>query len=91
MDRELTQRQQQIYDYIVGYTIEHMYPPTIREISRHTGLRSTASVYTALGAIEAKGYITCERDTPRGIKLNEYKIVRKTSGQPGVFCLRLRR
>lgn len=78
MDKALTERQQQVYDFIVDYTVKHMYPPTIREISRYSGLRSTASVYTVLGVIEAKGYITCVRDTPRGIKLNGYEIVKKS-------------
>lgn len=78
MGKALTDRQQ-VYDFIVNYTVKHMYPPTIREISRYSGLRSTSSVYTVLGSIEAKGYITCNRETPRGIKLNEYEIVKKAS------------
>lgn len=77
MKAKLTERQQQIYDYIVAYTVEHIYPPSVREICRHSGLKSTSSVWSQLDALVSKGYITCQRDTPRGITLIDYEVVRK--------------
>mgnify|MGYP002514870352 CR=1 FL=1 len=52
---KLTAKQQQIYDYILAFTSEHGYPPSVREIGAAVGLRSTASVSYHLQQLQAKG------------------------------------
>jgi len=37
---ELTGRQQEIWDFLVGYVDRHGYPPTVREIGSAVGLAS---------------------------------------------------
>ena len=41
----LTQKQQQIYDFLVQYTQEHGYPPSFREIKLAVGLKSPSTVH----------------------------------------------
>ncbi len=53
----LTNRQQQILDYISGSITDRGYPPTIREIGRHMGIKSTNGVNDHLKALERKGYL----------------------------------
>ncbi|MFN3198079.1 MAG: transcriptional repressor LexA [Bradymonadia bacterium] len=53
----LTRRQQQILDYISNSIQERGYPPTIREIGREMGIRSTNGVNDHLKALERKGYL----------------------------------
>jgi repressor LexA len=53
----LTDRQQQILDFIRGSIDERGYPPTIREIGRHMGIRSTNGVNDHLKALERKGFL----------------------------------
>ena len=53
----MTPRQRQIYNFIVSYTEEHLYPPSVREIGDGVGLYSTSSVYEHLKSLERKGYI----------------------------------
>ena len=36
----LTRKQQQIYDFILAFTNEHGYPPSVREIGAAVGLKS---------------------------------------------------
>lgn len=72
---KLTERETQIYQYILDYTQEHMYAPTIREIGKAVGLKSTASVSTYLVHLEAKGMIEVGQDSPRAIRLVGYSIV----------------
>ena len=72
----LTDRQQQIYDFIVSYVQEQLYPPSIREIRDGTGLKSTSSVVGHLKALEKKGMINITEYEPRAIKLVGYKVVR---------------
>lgn len=43
--KQLTAKQQQIYDYIVSFTDEHGYPPSVREIGEYVGLKSPSTVH----------------------------------------------
>ena len=54
----LTDRQQQVLHYIRQSIHERGYPPTLREIGAHMGIRSTNGVNDHLRALERKGYLT---------------------------------
>ena len=54
---KLTEKESQIYQYILAYTQEHMYAPTIREIGKAVGYKSTSTVASYLERLEAKGMI----------------------------------
>lgn len=60
MVQPLTDRQQAILDFIRAWTREHRYPPTLREIGKHMGIRSTNGVSDHLRALERKGYLKRE-------------------------------
>lgn len=53
----LTDRQQEIYDFINARIRVAGYPPTIREIGEHLGIRSTNGVADHLKALKRKGYL----------------------------------
>lgn len=73
----MTNRQEQIYNYIISYTEEHLYPPSVREIGDRVGLYSTSSVYEHLKTLERKGYIEVKENSPRAIKVKGYKFVKE--------------
>ena len=73
----MTDRQQQIYDFIVAYIEENLYPPSVREIGDGVGLYSTSSVYEHLKTLENKGYIEIKENSPRAIKVKGYKFVKE--------------
>jgi repressor LexA len=56
----LTKRQQQILEFISGSIDHRGYPPTLREIGEHFGIRSTNGVNDHLKALEKKGYLRRE-------------------------------
>ncbi len=56
----LTKRQRQVLDFITRSLEERGYPPTMREIGQHMGIRSTNGVNDHLKALERKGYIERE-------------------------------
>lgn len=56
----LTKRQRQCLNYITRSIEERGYPPTMREIGEHMGIRSTNGVNDHLKALERKGYIVRE-------------------------------
>ena len=61
MAEPLTDRQEEILEYIQRYIQTQGYPPTIREIGTAFGIRSTNGVNDHLKALEKKGFLS--RDT----------------------------
>jgi len=57
MTEPLTERQEKILAFIKKAILEQGYPPTIREIGEHFGIRSTNGVNDHLKALERKGYL----------------------------------
>jgi repressor LexA len=53
----LTERQQRILDFVQAFQAERGYPPSIREIGEHFGIRSTNGVSDHLRALERKGFL----------------------------------
>src|ERR1043166_1914011 len=64
----LTDRQQQVLSYIRQSIHERGYPPTLREIGAHMGIRSTNGVNDHLRALERKGYLTREDMKSRALR-----------------------
>ncbi|MSP60288.1 MAG: transcriptional repressor LexA [Myxococcales bacterium] len=65
---QLTDRQRQALDFI-GRSIERRgYPPTLREIGEHMGIRSTNGVNDHLKALEKKGYLAREDLKSRALR-----------------------
>lgn len=63
------ERYMQVFRFIVGYTASNHEAPTIVEIGAHVGLKSTASVFDVLIALENLGMITRIPNVSRGIRL----------------------
>ncbi len=57
MTELLTERQEKILSFIKKSIQDQGYPPTIREIGEHFGIRSTNGVNDHLKALERKGYL----------------------------------
>jgi repressor LexA len=60
MPDALTERQREILDFITSSISERGYPPTLREIGEHFGIRSTNGVNDHLKALEKKGHLRRE-------------------------------
>jgi len=67
----LTKRQEQTLDFIRSSIESRGYPPTLREIGTHMGIRSTNGVNDHLRALERKGYLRREDMKSRALKLVE--------------------
>jgi repressor LexA len=67
----LTKRQEQTLEFIRHSIEDRGYPPTLREIGEHMGIRSTNGVNDHLRALERKGYLTREDMKSRALKLVE--------------------
>lgn len=65
---KLTKRQTAVLDFIIDCIDTEGYPPTIREIGDHLGIKSTNGVNDHLKAIERKGYLEREDAKSRALK-----------------------
>lgn len=69
--KELTLRQELIYDFICKYMEHHPYPPTVREIQNSLKIKSTSTVQYALNALEEHGFIFRNGRKMRTIEIRE--------------------
>ncbi len=65
--KPLTVQQQNVLEYISGFSERHGYPPTLREIGEAMGLANVNAVRGHVEALEKKGHITRTRDKARSI------------------------
>lgn len=65
----LNKRERAILDYIEKQSKVNGYPPSVREIGKAVGLKSTATVHGYLAKLEQKGYIKKESQKGRTLKL----------------------
>lgn len=66
-----------VYDFIVQYTSEHLYPPSFTEIGKGVGIYSKATIFTHIHKLEDESRIELgDSGQPRCIKLVGYKLVK---------------
>lgn len=63
----LTERQQQVLDFITSYLDSYASPPTLREISSHINTKGTVTAIRHLEELERKGYVQRRAGSSRSI------------------------
>ena len=66
---ELNKREKAIMKFIEKQIAANGYPPSVREIGKAVGLKSTATVHGYLAKLQDKGYIKKEQQKGRTLKL----------------------
>lgn len=82
--KKLADPQQVILDYMISFTEEHAYPPSVREICAAVGLKSTATVHTHLRNLEKRGMITRDPSKQRAVFINTDHLPEKEAKQYAV-------
>lgn len=84
---KIGKRQRAIYEYILEYSKDHSYPPSVREIGAAVGLASPSTVHMHLKALESAGLIKRDPKKPRTIEVmgdeNETKLAEVTQDVSG--------
>lgn len=65
----LTNRQQEILDFIEEMVEARGYPPSVREIGDRVGLRSPSTVHSHLSTLVNTGYIRRDPSKPRALEI----------------------
>lgn len=71
-EKPLSDRQQNILNYIEEYVEGHGRPPTIREIGTAVNISSTSVVNYNLTKLKEKGLLERDADVSRGLRLTEH-------------------
>jgi repressor LexA len=66
---KITEKQSQILEYIKSEIISKGYPPSVRDICKAVGLKSTSSVHSHLETLEKNGFIRRDPTKPRTIEI----------------------
>ena len=66
---KLTEKQQQIYDFILSFTAEHGYPPSVREISAAVNLKSPSTVHFHMKKLAELGVINKANGKTRAVTI----------------------
>src|SRR3712207_3000616 len=69
LPKDLTKRQQEIFDFIKKYSAKYGYPPTVRDIGKAVGLASSSTVHAHLANLEKVGLLRRDPSKPRAIEL----------------------
>jgi repressor LexA len=74
----MTERQANIFGFILDYARNNQQMPTLREIGRHFGITSNNAVHKHLAALELLGMVEVIPAQPRGIRIcgYEWRLVR---------------
>ena len=75
-------RMEQIYKVIKEQLMKKGYPPSVREIGKEVGLKSSSTVHGYLNQLEAAGLIRRDPTKPRAIDLLEDKPWERTVNVP---------
>ncbi len=67
--KDLTKRQQEIFDFIKKYSAKYGYPPTVRDIGKAVGLASSSTVHAHLANLENLGLLRRDPSKPRAMEL----------------------
>ena len=79
---------QEVFDFINRFNEENGFPPTVREICKELGIKSTATVYDYINALRDKGYLSKAAGKRRAVSVKNSDSVRVpligtvTAGQP---------
>ena len=67
--KDLTKRQQEIFEFIKKYSARYGYPPTVRDIGKAVGLASSSTVHAHLANLEKVGLLRRDPSKPRAIEM----------------------
>ncbi len=73
METKLTQREREIYDFILNAIRNEGYSPSVRDICSALNMKSTSTVHTYLERLESKGMIQKESGKSRTLRVDNDK------------------
>ena len=73
--RKMTEADKQMYLFIRDFFMKHMYSPSVREIMKGMGYKSTSTIHSRLAKLEDMGYIRKQQDAPRTMWIKGVRVI----------------
>lgn len=73
--RKMTEADERMYLFIRDFFMKHMYSPSVREIMKGLGYKSTSTIHTRLAKLEEMGYIRKQQDAPRTMWIKGIRVI----------------
>ena len=87
MNAELPTRQRRVLKFLKEYLETNEYPPTLREIGRAIGVKSTSLISYYLDQLERRGYLVRQRSVSRGLRLVRRDSPREPKARPEILSI----
>jgi repressor LexA len=82
MPETLNKTEKRILEYLIDYLKRHTYQPSIREIGKRFGIKSTKTVSEHLQSLADKGYIERDASRSRGVRILDLNLDMATIAVP---------
>ena len=82
MAEQLTKLESSVYHYLLDFTAENTYQPSIRDIGKQFKIKSTKTVSDLLQSLAKKGYIERDPARSRGVNLLGFGAAMRTQPIP---------
>jgi repressor LexA len=82
MSEQLTKLESSVYHYLLDFTAENTYQPSIRDIGKQFKIKSTKTVSDLLQSLAKKGYIERDPARSRGVNLLGFGAALRTHPVP---------
>ena len=82
MAEQLTKLESSVYHYLLDFTAENTYQPSIRDIGKQFKIKSTKTVSDLLQSLAKKGYIERDPARSRGVNLLGFGAAFRTQPVP---------
>ena len=76
MDNQLTQAQNELFEWIKNYIKDFQHSPSIRQMMEGMGLKSPAPIQSRLKHLQEKGYISWQEGRARTLQLVENLVIK---------------
>ena len=71
----LTPKQKKVLEFVKKYSSKHEFAPSLKEIGKHLGVTSPATVHQHLATLQSKGFLSREKSQPRSIALQSLEFI----------------
>src|SRR3989344_8319857 len=71
----LTPKQKKVLEFVKKYSTKHEFAPSLKEIGKHIGVSSPATVHQHLAALESKGFLEREKSQPRSMVVQSLESI----------------
>ena len=76
----LTPKQKKVLDFVKKFSAKNEFAPSLKEIGKHIGVSSPATVHQHLTALASKGVLEREKSQPRGMTVQKPELIESPYG-----------